>query len=524
MTTTLGRPDCSITTTAAGDDDVLTPEALEFVAELCRRFGAARADLLAVRSIRSAQAADGQDPCFRADTVGIRHDPSWGVAEPPDVLADARVALVAPPTAAGLAEVRRSRPDLWIADFGDALAPTWRAVLQGHRAVIDAVCDATTIPVVVRPRGWHFCELHLRLGTGAIPASFVDAGLYLWHVAGRLAGQGTGPLFELAGLHSAAEAALWHDVFRFAEDRLGLPRGTIRASASIDTVWAAFEMNEILHALGPYAVGLCSTMTPYVHSAVRTFGGRGVRYLAPDRADIPSAAPFLRAQRRLLVETCHRRGALALAPTISVVPDQSDSAAAAQTLQDVRAEIIAQAVEGFDRARVAVTDLIPVARDVLSDALGDRRDQRSVLPAGPRPAAAQLLDIVSAPNRITAAAVRGNVATALRQLDAWLQGHGTVVLDGAVADAATGELARAQLWHWRDAGATLADGRVVTGALLAAEIDQAQHQLAEEAAASGRAGRMDDAAALLREAVLGDNPNCITVHAYARYLVDSRLT
>jgi malate synthase len=515
--------------------EVLTPDAITFLTDLHTTFSWRRAELLAAQQARAEYAACGHNPGFSAETAEIRDDPTWRVPNPPPGLTDRRVEITGPPTPKMTVNALNSGASVWMADFEDASSPTWAAMVEGQLTLIDALTgrlDFTvdgkhyrvgdqTPTVVMRPRGWHLCERHLTIDGASMSASLFDAGLYLWHNAARLIARGAGPYLYLPKLESAAEAALWHDVFCFVEDRLALQRGTIRATVLIETIWAAFQMEEILHALGEHAAGLNAGRWDYIFSVLKTFRTRGTAYLLPDRSAVTMTAPFMRAYARLLVQTCHRRGAMAIGGMAAFIPERSDPEATEQALRSVRADKEREAGDGFDGSWVAHPGLVPICRDVFDAALGERPDQRDRIPDGPTPTERELLDFASTPGGVTLAGLRRNISVSLRYLDAWLQGNGAVAIDHLMEDTATVEISRMQLWQWRILEPPLIDGGRVTGKMIAAEID-AEHERLSRWNQDQPASRLGVAVDILRELVFGPEfQDNLTVRAYARHLASA---
>jgi malate synthase len=404
---------------------------------------------------------------------------------------------------------------VFMADLEDALSPTWVNVIGGQLALRAAVRDelAFTSPegkayrvgdhpaqLLVRPRGWHLEERHL-VGDGApISASLVDAGLYLFHNGAERVRRGTGPYFYLPKLQSAAEAALWHDVFALAEDRLGIPAGSVRTTVLIETIHAAFAMDEILHALGPYAAGLNAGRWDYLFSCIKTFRTRPDRIL-PERAQLTMTTPFMRAYTELLVRTCHRRGAHAIGGMAAFIPSRRDPVANEAAMSRVRDDKERESRDGFDGTWVAHPDLVPLATEIFDAVLGDRPHQKDRLRPEVRTVAADLLDFRVPGGQVTEAGVRTNVSVALQYLDSWLSGNGAAAINNLMEDAATAEISRSQLWQWRVGGAQMADGRFVTGGLYTAIRDE---ELAALGGPTGGAGHLAEAAELLDALVLDE--------------------
>ncbi|MEU6293535.1 malate synthase A [Streptomyces erythrochromogenes] len=447
----------------AGDrhDEILTPQALDFIGRLDAAFTHRREDILKERRRRKDRLVSGTPLDFSIATSAVRADPDWRVAPPAPGLTDRRVEITGPPDRRMAVNALNSGAQVWMADFEDATAPTWDNVIGGQLNLLDAIerrIDFTTpegkeyrlgenpATIVVRPRGLHLLEEHLEIDGRPVPASLVDFGLYFFHCAQRQIDAGYGPYFYLPKLENAGEARLWNDVFVLAQELLGIPRGTVRATVLIETITAAFEMEEILHALREHSAGLNAGRWDYLFSLTKTFGHR-TDFRLPDRAQVTMTAPFMRAYTELLVRTCHRRGAHAIGGMAAHVPAKDPEANAA-ALAKVRLDKEREAEDGFDGSWVAHPALVPVCREVFDGVLGDRPHQLDRTRDDVHVTAADLLAVrrISAPP--TPEGIRANVAVSLRYFDAWLRGHGAVALYGLMEDAATAEIARTQLWQW----------------------------------------------------------------------------
>ena len=519
-----------------GFERILTDEALAFVARLDHAFAERRCELLAGRGRSRAEVAAGADLGFRTDTRWIRTDPSWKVAPPAPGLVDRRVEITGPTEAKMAINALNSGANVWLADLEDATSPTWANVVGGQLTLLDAClgrlthdaldgrhyevtgdAEGRTPTVVVRPRGWHLPEKHLRIDGRPVAGALVDVGLYLFHCARLQLQAGRGPYFYLPKLENHLEARLWNDVFCTAQALLGMPRGTIRATVLIETLPAAFEMEEILYELREHASGLNAGRWDYIFSAIKTYGGRGGDFLLPDRSAVTMTAPFMRAYTELLVATCHKRGAHAIGGMAAAVPDRSDPRRTAAALAGVRADKQREAADGFDGSWVAHPGLVDTCRDVFDAVLGSRPNQ--VVRHRPEVAvtAADLLDLAATPGEVTPQGLRTNLSVGLHYLQAWLCGRGAIALHGLMEDAATAEISRSQVWQWLHEAVVMTDGTTVTAELV-------EHVLADElgqATADAPAGhRFHEAADLIREAVLAPQmPAFLTTTAYARYLV-----
>ncbi|MFF0570432.1 malate synthase A [Streptomyces sp. NPDC004041] len=448
---------------APGDrhDEILTPAALDFVGKLASAFGERRQWLLKERRRQAIRLAAGTPLDFPVATSGLRADRSWRVAAPAPGLADRRVEITGPPERRTAVNALNSGARVWMADFEDATAPTWDNVMGGQLVLLDAIerrIDFTTpdgkeyrlgnnlATIMVRPRGWHLDEAHLELDGQPVPASLVDFGLYFFHCAQRQIDAGYGPYFYLPKLENHYEARLWNDVFLLAQELLGIPRGTVRATVLIETITAAFQMEEILHELREHSAGLNAGRWDYLFSLIKTFGHR-TDFLLPDRAKVTMTAPFMRAYTELLVRTCHRRGAHAIGGLAAQVPS-TDPEAYEAARAEVRLDKEREAEDGFDGSWVAHPGLVPVCREVFDNVLGERPEQIHRTRDDVESTAARLLSVRRISSPPTAEGVRTNIAVALHYFGAWLRGQGAVAIDGLMEDAATAEIARVQIWQW----------------------------------------------------------------------------
>jgi malate synthase len=498
----------------AGAEQILTPDALAFLADLQARFGARRDALLQARRERQAAIDAGADLHFDPATADLRAA-DWTVPPAPADLDDRRVEITGPAEPKMMINALNSGARVFMADLEDALSPTWANVIGGQVALRDAVRGelAFTSPegreyrvgerpaqLVVRPRGWHLEERHVTLDGAPTSASLVDAGLFLFHNGAERLRRATAPYFYLPKLQSAAEASLWRDVFAHAEERLGLRAGSVRTTVLIETIHAAFAMDEILHALGPYAAGLNAGRWDYLFSCIKTFRGRADRIL-PERAQLTMTTPFMRAYTELLVRTCHRRGAHAIGGMAAFIPSRRDPVVNDAAMAKVREDKERESHDGFDGTWVAHPDLVPLATEIFDGVLGARPNQKERGRDDVHVTATELLDFVVPGGRVTEAGVRLNVSVALQYLDAWLGGNGAAAINNLMEDAATAEISRSQLWQWRVAGVQMEDGRFVTGGLYAAIRDE---ELAALGGPGAGNGNLADAAELLDGLVLDD--------------------
>jgi malate synthase len=508
-------------------DEVLTAAALDFLADLHRTFEPRRRELLARRAERDADLAAGGMLDFLAQTADVRAG-DWRVAEPAPGLVDRRVEITGPTDAKMTINALNSGAKVWLADHEDANTPLWENVIGGQLNLRDAIDgklafsspdgkqyalqDGELATIVVRPRGWHLPEKHILVDGERMSGSLVDFGLYFFHCAQRQLDRGSGPYFYLPKLESHLEARLWNDVFCFAQDRLGIGRGTIRATVLIETFPAAFEMDEILYELREHSAGLNAGRWDFMFSVIKKFRTRGADFLLPDRNSVSMTVPFMRAYTELLVRTCHRRGAHAIGGMAAFIPSRRDPAVNETALAKVRDDKTREATDGFDGSWVAHPDLVPICREVFDAVLGDRPNQLDRTRDEVVVTAAQLLDIKHTPGQRTEAGLRNGISVGIQYLESWLRGTGAVAIFNLMEDAATAEIARSQVWQWLHNGVILDDsGTLVTRELV-------DRVTAEEIAKLGaEPGRYDEARALFTEvAVADDFTDFLTLPAYER--------
>jgi malate synthase len=502
---------------------VLTPEALAFLTELHDRFGAERKRLLARRAERWEAVAKGSPLDFLPETHDVRNG-EWSVAPAPADLDDRRVEITGPVDRKMMINALNSGARVFMADLEDATSPTWSNVVSGQGNLMDAVrrtltleaagksysLNERTATLVVRPRGWHLDERHLMVDGEPVSGSLFDFGLHFFHNAAELVRRGSGPYFYLPKLESHLEARLWNEVFIYAQDRLGIPRGTVRATVLVETIWAAFEMEAILYELREHASGLNAGRWDYLFSVIKTFRTR-TDIVLPDRAQLTMTVPFMRSYTEQLVRACHRRGAHAIGGMAAFIPNRRDPEVTERAIARVTEDKRRESGDGFDGTWVAHPDLIPVAMGVFDQALGDRPHQKHRLRNDVAPDAGPLQAFDVPGGTVTEAGVRANIDVALQYLDAWLRGQGAVAIHNLMEDAATAEISRSQLWQWVRLGARLDDGGTVTAALyqrLRGEV------VASLAGTQGADSRLDDASALLDTLVLGDFQEFLTLPGY----------
>jgi malate synthase len=456
---------------------VLTAPAVKFLRELHERFNPTRLELLAQRYERQARLDAGQDLDFLPETADIRNG-EWMVAGAPKDLNDRRVEITGPTDAKMVINALNSGAKVFMADFEDAQSPTWLNVLQGQVNLQDAVRDRLSFTsedgrsyrmkpaeeratLVVRPRGWHLPEKNLTFNGEPLSASLVDFGLYFFHNAEERRIRGTAPYFYLPKMESYREARLWNDVFNFAQDYVKIPRGSIRATCLIETINAAFQMEEFLYELRDHAAGLNAGRWDYIFSLIKKHALRPDKIL-PDRSQVTMNTPFMRAYAQLLVRTCHKRGAHAIGGMAAFIPSRKDPAVNERAIAKVTEDKTLEAEAGFDGTWVAHPDLVPVAQRVFDEYLGNRPHQKHKLREDVIPDAKKLLDTHIPGGRITEEGVRHNIRVAIQYMNCWLNGLGAVGLYNLMEDAATAEISRAQLWQWVHHKASMDDGRVLT--------------------------------------------------------------
>jgi malate synthase len=499
-------------------DAVLSPEARRFLAMLQRRFNPTRESLLQRRAEVQAHIDAGGSLDFLADTAAVRAG-EWTVTAAPDDLTNRRVEITGPTDRKMLINALNSGATGYMADFEDANSPTWENMVEGQANLRDAVAGAISFTnpdgrvyalddhvatLLVRPRGWHLVEKHVLVDGQPVSASLFDAGVFLLHNAARLRDRGSNPYFYLPKMQSHLEARLWNDVFDVAEAELELAQGSIRATVLIETLPAAFEMDEMLYELRSHSAALNAGRWDYMFSSVKTFASRDGDVF-PDRQKLTMTVPFMRAYTELLVRTCHRRGAHAIGGMAALIPNRRDAEATEAALAGVRADKQREAGDGFDGTWVAHPDLVGVALEEFDRVLGAQPNQLGRLREDVDVSAAQLLDFASAGHVVTETGVRSNVSVSLRYLTSWLAGNGAVAVFNLMEDVATAEIARSQLWQWLHRSAALPDGTRVSRAMLTeVEADEAAKFRAELPPGSREAGLLEEARSLFGGLVYGD--------------------
>ena len=440
---------------APRQDEVLTSEAIEFVAELERRFGARRRELLQARAERQQRLDGGELPDFLSETREIREG-DWTIEPVPAGLQDRRVEITGPTDRKMVINALNSGAKMFMADFEDANSPTWANMVEGQANLVDAIeltieletpdktyrLEDETATLLVRPRGWHLPERHVQVDGEPVSGSLFDFGLYVFHNGKRLIDRGAGPWLYLPKLESHLEARLWNDVFTHTEDALGLERGSIRATVLIETVLAAFEMDEILWELREHMAGLNAGRWDYMFSVIKKFRDRP-EFVLPDRNSVTMTAPFMRAYTELLVKTCHRRGAYAMGGMAAFIPSRKDAELNEKAITKVREDKQRESGDGFDGTWVAHPDLVSVAL-----AEFDRPNQLDRQRPEVKVGAAELLDVASTPGEVTEEGLRNDVSVGIQYLSSWLRGTGAAGINNLMEDAATAEIARSQVWQW----------------------------------------------------------------------------
>jgi len=484
----------------AGCEAILSGPALGFVRDLERRFRFRRAQLLARREAQKRRLDQGWRPDFLSETRAIR-DSAWTVAPVPGELLDRRTEITGPVDRKMVVNALNSGAQVFMADFEDANAPTWENCVRGQLNLFDAVrrqidftepasgksyrLNAKTAVLFARPRGWHLDEKHVRIDGRAVSASLFDFGLYFFHNARELCARGSGPYFYLPKLESHLEARLWNEVFELAQDTLGLPHGTVKATVLIETILAAFEMNEILWELREHSAGLNCGRWDYIFSCIKKLRADPA-CVFPDRASVGMDRPFLSAYSQLLVQTCHRRGVHAMGGMAAQIPIKDDAEKNAAALAKVRADKEREVRNGHDGTWVAHPALVPIALEAFAGLAG--QNQLSVKREDVRVTAQELLEVPR--GEITEAGLRQNLSVGVAYLEAWLRGVGCVPLHHLMEDAATAEISRVQVWQWLRHAARLADGRTVDAALVRAtlreELARFERELGPERWAASR--------------------------------------
>ncbi len=511
---------------AEREREILTPQSVEFLRELHKRFENIRVDLLARRRERQDFYDRGGFPAFLPETQHIRNA-EWTVAPIPEELLERRVEITGPTERKMVINALNSGASVFMADFEDANSPTWANCIEGQRNVRDANLRAITWespegkryelkanPAVlfVRPRGWHMVEKHFELDGAPISASLFDFGLYFFHNHRILLDRGSAPYFYLPKIESHLEALLWNDVFVFAQQYVGVPVGTIRATVLIETISAAFEMDEILYELRDHSAGLNCGRWDYIFSFIKKFRNHGECVL-PQRGDVTMTQPFLASYVELLIHTCHRRGIHAMGGMAAQIPIRNDAQANEEAMQRVREDKLREVRAGHDGTWVAHPGLVPVAKAVFDEFMPQKNQIRPPAEPSSRILAENLLEMPK--GKITEAGLRRNIDVALQYLESWLRGNGCVPIYNLMEDAATAEISRTQIWQWIRYGARLEDGRTITAdmhdEILKDVMEQTRSAMGEEAFAASKFVRASE---LLRELSTGEFREFLTTTAY----------
>ncbi|MET8056524.1 malate synthase A [Streptomyces microflavus] len=515
-------------------EEVLTDAALAFVAELHRQFTPRRNELLARRTERRAEIARTSTLDFLPETAAVRADDSWKVAPAPAALNDRRVEITGPTDRKMTINALNSGARIWLADFEDASAPTWENVILGQLNLTDAYerrIDFTDpksgksyalkpadelATVVTRPRGWHLDERHIQLDGTPVPGALVDFGLYFFHNAQRLIDLGKGPYFYLPKTESHLEARLWNDIFVFAQEYVGIPQGTVRATVLIETITAAYEMEEILYELRDHASGLNAGRWDYLFSIVKNFRDGGAKFVLPDRNAVTMTAPFMRAYTELLVRTCHKRGAHAIGGMAAFIPSRRDAEVNKVAFEKVKADKDREANDGFDGSWVAHPDLVPIALASFDAVLGEKPNQKDRLREDVSVAAGDLIAIDTLDAKPTYDGLRNAVAVGIRYIEAWLRGLGAVAIFNLMEDAATAEISRSQIWQWINADVVFENGEHATAELArkvaAEELAAIREEIGEETFTAGKWQQAHDL--LLQVSLDQDYADFLTLPAY----------
>ena len=516
-----------------GYEKILTPDAIAFVASLERRFGAERQRLLGLRAATQAKLDAGWRPDFPAETRAIR-DADWTVAPLPADLLDRRVEITGPTDRKMVINALNAGANVFMADFEDANTPSWDNLVEGQINLVDAVrrtiayddpqskrhyaLNPKTAVLLVRPRGWHLPEAHVLLDGAPIAGAFFDFGLYFFHNAKELLARGSGPYFYLPKIESRLEAKLWNDVFVHSQEALGVPRGTIKATVLIETIMAAFEMDEILYELRDHSAGLNCGRWDYIYSFIKKFA-EDPRAVLPDRAQVTMTTHFLRSYSQLLIQTCHRRNVHAMGGMAAQIPIRNDATANATAMDKVRADKLREATDGHDGTWVAHPGLVSIAKTIFDQQM----PQANQIARKRQDVHVTAADLLAVPHgTVTEAGLRQDLNVGIGYLEAWLHGSGCVPLYHLMEDAATAEISRAQVWQWIRHKAKLADGRVVDTALCRRLLNE---ELAKLKAMVGDTayedGRYRDAARIFAALIEAPRfPEWLTIPAYEQILRD----
>ena len=505
---TTPAPSCSLVAKPVpGQDDVLTREALDFVADLVRTFRPRVKELLARRAERQRDFDSGKAPDFLPETASIRSG-DWRCAPVPEVIADRRVEITGPVDRKMIINALNSGASVFMADFEDATTPTWQNLIDGQKNLFDAVrrtitfasgekkyaLNDKTAVLFVRPRGWHLPEKHIVIDGEPATGALVDFGLFFFHNAKEQVARGAGPFFYLPKMESHLEARLWNDVFVFAQDRLGIPRGTIKATCLIETLPGAFEMDEILYELREHSAGLNCGRWDYIFSFIKK-RANDKNALLPDRGEVTMDKAFLDAYVTLLIETCHRRGVHAMGGMAAQIPIKSDQARNEQALAKVRADKLREVTKGHDGTWVAHPGLVPIAKEIFDQHMPEKNQLAKKSPSTDAGAAKVTREDLLRPHqgKRTENGLRHNIRVGIQYLEAWLRGQGCVPIYDLMEDAATAEISRAQVWQWIHHQAPLDDGSIVDAKRFERTVSEEMKRIEEEVGARFASGKFKEA-------------------------------
>jgi malate synthase len=512
-----------------GKTEILAPDAIDFVAELHRRFETRRQRLLQARRDRHEALRRGATLDFLPETADVR-SAHWSVTSPRADYLDRRVEITGPTDRKLVINALNSKARGFMADFEDANSPTWANQVGGQANLVDAAMGSITYDsadgrryelhdevatLLVRPRGWHLDEKHLRVDDSPVAGALLDFGLYAFHTAKRLLARGSAPYLYLPKLEHHTEARLWNDVFVWTQDALGIPQGSIRATVLIETLPAAFQMEEILFELRDHSYGLNAGRWDYIFSTIKCFRDRA-EFVLPNRDDVKMTVPFMASYANLLVATCHRRGAFAMGGMAALIPSRKDPEANRRAIAAVTADKQREAEMGFDGTWVAHPDLVATAMAPFDAVLGDapnqidrRRDDVAVT-------AADLLNTASTPGSITEAGLRNDVSVGFQYISYWLGGRGAAAINNLMEDAATAEISRSQIWQWSRHAVTLVDGRTVTRELVRQILDEEMARIrADVGEEIWEEGKPDQTRQIFEQVALSDGfPEFLTLPAY----------
>ena len=508
---------------------ILTDDALNFVTGLHREFDGRRRELLDARAERMARINAGEVPDFLSSSGEVRGS-DWTVAPAPADLQDRRVEITGPTERKMMINALNSGAKVFMADFEDSNSPTWDNMVSGHINLGDAIdrsieftnpdgkqyrLNDDIATLLVRPRGWHLDEKHVQIDGRRVSGSLFDFGLYFFHNARKLLDRGSGPYFYLAKLENHREARLWNDVFLYAQDALGIDRGSIKATVLIETILAAFEMDEILHELKDHSAGLNAGRWDYIFSIIKKFR-TDPNAVLPDRNDVTMTVPFMRAYTQLLIKTCHRRGAHAIGGMSAFIPSRKDPEVNDNALAKVREDKERESGDGHDGTWVAHPDLVPPVLEVFDRALGERPNQLNVRRDDVEVSAADLLDFSVPGKGVSEVGIRNNVSVGIQYIESWLRGVGAAAINNLMEDAATSEISRSQIWQWVRHSAQLEDGRAVDRDLVQAveeeELEKIRTALGDELYTEGR---FKEAQAIFERVALEEEfEEFLTVPAY----------